>query len=343
MNCAYLAFTAKGLALAQQLAQTCPGSVSRCGLGGVTLAGWTAQQFAAADALVFVGAAGIAVRAIAPHCQSKATDPAVVVLDECGRFAVPLLSGHLGGANYLTKRIAAAIQAQPVITTATDVQGVLSFDEVAKQNDLCIENLEELKYISGALLDGKTIDLYSEIPLQTPYFCALINVTETPTAPYRVVISSNTYPPEEDVHTLFLRPKNLAIGIGCKRDTIPEHLEICFQEFLQTHHLSRLSVTTMATIQRKKREPAILALCEKYGFQLEIIPDDAIRNCGHIFEESAFVQQITGLPAVAEACSYLASDCGDALTGKVRYPGVTFAACKKSLPALVLKEDEEDV
>ena len=70
MNCAYLAFTAKGLALAQQLAQTCPGSVSRCGLGGVTLAGWTAQQFAAADALVFVGAAGIAVRAIAPHCQS---------------------------------------------------------------------------------------------------------------------------------------------------------------------------------------------------------------------------------------------------------------------------------
>ena len=79
MNCAYLAFTAKGLALAQQLAQTCPGSVSRCGLGGVTLAGWTAQQFAAADALVFVGAAGIAVRAIAPHCQSKATDPAVVV------------------------------------------------------------------------------------------------------------------------------------------------------------------------------------------------------------------------------------------------------------------------
>ena len=124
MNCAYLAFTAKGLALAQQLAQTCPGSVSRCGLGGVTLAGWTAQQFAAADALVFVGAAGIAVRAIAPHCQSKATDPAVVVLDECGRFAVPLLSGHLGGANDLACRLAAACGAVPVITTATDANGV---------------------------------------------------------------------------------------------------------------------------------------------------------------------------------------------------------------------------
>ena len=189
------------------------------------------RDFQDCDALVFVMAMGIVVRTIAPLIRSKDKDPAVIVLDQNGTFAISLLSGHLGGANYLTKRIAAAIQAQPVITTATDVQGVLSFDEVAKQNDLCIENLEELKYISGALLDGKTIDLYSELPLQTPYFCALINVTETPTAPYRVVISSNIYPPEEDVHTLFLRPKNLVIGIGCKRDTIPEHLEICFQEF----------------------------------------------------------------------------------------------------------------
>ena len=339
MKIAYFWMTQKGHELTCRLQKAMGGIIEP----KVEFSKTVQRDFQDCDALVFVMAMGIVVRTIAPLIRSKDKDPAVIVLDQNGTFAISLLSGHLGGANYLTKRIAAAIQAQPVITTATDVQCVLSFDEVAKQNNLCIENLEELKYISGALLDGKTIDLYSELPLQTPYFCALINVTETPTAPYRVVISSNTYPPEEDVHTLFLRPKNLVIGIGCKRDTIPEHLEICFQEFLQTHHLSRLSVTTMATIQRKKREPAILSLCEKYGFQLEIVPDDAIRNCGYIFEESAFVQQITGLPAVAEACSYLASDCGDALTGKVRYPGVTFAACKKSLPALVLKEDEEDV
>ena len=118
-----------------------PGSVSRCGLGGVTLAGWTAQQFAAADALVFVGAAGIAVRAIAPHCQSKATDPAVVVLDECGRFAVPLLSGHLGGANDLACRLGAACGAVPVITTATDANGLFAVDEWAKKTKLrCLGN-----------------------------------------------------------------------------------------------------------------------------------------------------------------------------------------------------------
>ena len=99
MSRAYLAFTEKGMALAHRLARALPGSVSRCGAGGVQLAEWTSTQFAQADALIFVGAVGIAVRAIAPHCKSKATDPAVVVLDECGRFAVPLLSGHLGGAN----------------------------------------------------------------------------------------------------------------------------------------------------------------------------------------------------------------------------------------------------
>ena len=108
MSCAYLAFTERGLALAQQLAAACPGSVARCGAGGPGLDEWTAAQFAASDALIYIGAVGIAVRAIAPYCRSKAADPAVVVLDECGRFAVPLLSGHLGGANALARRMSCA-------------------------------------------------------------------------------------------------------------------------------------------------------------------------------------------------------------------------------------------
>ena len=107
MTRAYLAFTEKGLALAQKLASALPGAVARCGHGGPGLADWAAEQFAHADALIFVGAVGIAVRAIAPHCRSKAVDPAVVVLDECGHFAVPILSGHLGGANDLARALAA--------------------------------------------------------------------------------------------------------------------------------------------------------------------------------------------------------------------------------------------
>ena len=154
MSRAYLAFTEKGMALAHRLARALPGSVSRCGAGGVRLAEWTSTQFAQADALIFVGAVGIAVRAIAPHCKSKATDPAVVVLDECGRFSVPLLSGHLGGANALARALAEACGAIPVITTATDANGVFAVDEWAKAQGCAVLEPERIKLVSGALLAG---------------------------------------------------------------------------------------------------------------------------------------------------------------------------------------------
>ena len=166
MSRAYLAFTEKGMALAHRLARALPGSVSRCGAGGVRLAEWTSTQFAQADALIFVGAVGIAVRAIAPHCKSKATDPAVVVLDECGRFAVPLLSGHLGGANALARALAEACGAIPVITTATDANGVFAVDEWAKAQGCAVLEPERIKLVSGALLAGHTVRLASDWPVQ---------------------------------------------------------------------------------------------------------------------------------------------------------------------------------
>ena len=141
----------------EELAAACPGSVARGGADGVRLTDWTAAQFAQNDALIFVGAAGIAVRAIAPHCRSKAADPAVVVLDEGGRFAIPLLSGHLGGANELAQRLAAVCHAVPVITTATDGRGVFAVDEWAKRQNCAVAEPERIRYVSGALLAGQSV------------------------------------------------------------------------------------------------------------------------------------------------------------------------------------------
>ena len=152
MTRAYLAFTEKGLALAQKLAGALPGTVARCGHGGPGLADWAAEQFAHADALIFVGAVGIAVRAIAPHCRNKAVDPAVVVLDECGRFAVPILSGHLGGANDLARALAAVCSAVPVITTATDANGVFAVDAWARHQNCAVLEPERIKRVSSRLL-----------------------------------------------------------------------------------------------------------------------------------------------------------------------------------------------
>ena len=130
MTVRLLAFTQKGMELARRLAAELSGEAARCG-EGCTLDAWTADAFANADALVYVGAAGIAVRAVAPYAGNKASDPAVVAVDECGRFAVPLLSGHLGGANRLARRIGAVCGALPVITTATDANGAFAVDEWA--------------------------------------------------------------------------------------------------------------------------------------------------------------------------------------------------------------------
>ena len=166
MTRAYLAFTDTGLALARRLADALSGSVDRCGSGGVSLAGWTALQFAQSDALVFVGAVGIAVRAIAPHCRSKASDPAVVVLDECGRFAVPVLSGHLGGANDLARALAAVCGAVPVITTATDAHGIFAVDEWAKHQNCTVLEAERIKHVSSKLLAGQSVRFAAEFPVQ---------------------------------------------------------------------------------------------------------------------------------------------------------------------------------
>ena len=169
MTCAYLAFTDTGLALAKRLAAALPGSVARCGQDGTSLAEWTGVQFVQSDALIFVGAAGIAVRAIAPHCKSKTTDPAVVVVDECGRFAVPILSGHLGGANDLARAIAAVCGAVPVITTATDAHGIFAVDEWAKHQNCMVLEPERIKLVSGKLLAGQPV-----------YYCCLLYTSPSP-------------------------------------------------------------------------------------------------------------------------------------------------------------------
>ena len=165
MTPAYAAFTERGLRLAEKLAASLPGSVTRCGHGGPALAQWTAAEFVRSDALVFVGAVGIAVRAIAPHCQSKASDPAVVVLDECGRFAVPILSGHLGGANDLARQLSALCGAVPVITTATDANGIFAVDEWAKHQNCQVLEPARIKAVSGKLLAGQTASVWSEFSL----------------------------------------------------------------------------------------------------------------------------------------------------------------------------------
>ncbi len=317
MTCAYIAFTSRGLALAQRLAKVCPGSVARCGVDGVSLADWTARQFAQSDALIFVGAAGIAVRAIAPHCRGKAVDPAVVVLDEGGRFAIPLLSGHLGGANDLARRLAAVCHAVPVITTATDGRGVFAVDEWAKCQNCAVAEPERIKYISGALLAGQTVCYAADWPVQGEPPAGVESARSADRADFALTLT----PTGEALHLI---PRIAALGIGCKRGTPAQKLEAAFADFCAVHHFAPQGIVRAASIDLKKDEPGLAAFCKTHGWDMDFYTAAALRTAKGSFTASNFVQSITGVDNVCERAAVLASD-GVLFIPKWARDGVTFA------------------
>ena len=313
---AYLAFTAKGEALSYRLAEALPGSVSRCG-GDVTLKGWTAEHFAQDEALIFVGAVGIAVRAIAPHCRSKAADPAVVVVDEGGNFAVPLLSGHLGGANALARALAGICGAVPVITTATDVNGLFAVDLWAKAQNCAVLDPERIKHVSGTLLAGQTVRYWSPWPVagETP---AGVEKTDPPEAADFAL----TLTPQGGA--LHLVPRIGVLGVGCRRGTTAQQLEEAFAAFCAASGLSPAAVCAAASIDLKKDEPGLAEFCKAHGWPITFYPADELRAVPGQFTPSAFVASVTGVDNVCERSAVKASG-GTLLLPKTAGGGVTLA------------------
>ena len=319
MTCAYLAFTSKGLALARKLAAAQPGAVARCGENGVTLANWTAAQFAQSDALVFVGAVGIAVRAIAPHCRSKATDPAVVVLDECGCFAIPLLSGHLGGANDLARRLAKACGAVPVITTATDANGVFAVDEWAKHQHCLVAEPARIKKVSGALLAGRTVRFASGWPIQGTPPAGVEPAGDAVPASFALTITPTMTP-----NALHIIPRIAVLGIGCKRGTPADKLADAFAAFCAETKLAPQSIAAAASIDLKKDELGLAEFGQKQGWPVTFYTADELRAAPGQFAHSDFVQSITGVDNVCERAAVLAAG-GPVWAHKWARAGVTFA------------------
>ena len=167
MTVELISFTENGGRLAAALAAGLERSGHRaaCTRKGERAEEWTAAAFRRAEALIFVGAAGIAVRSVAPHLVSKARDPAVVVVDELGRFAVPILSGHLGGANDLAREIAGLLGGQAVLTTATDARGIFAFDQWARRLGCAIPDPEKIRPVASRMLAGGTAAFWSQWPV----------------------------------------------------------------------------------------------------------------------------------------------------------------------------------
>jgi cobalt-precorrin 5A hydrolase len=284
------------------------------------------------DALIFVMASGIVVRTIAPLIQNKTKDPAIIVIDQQGRYVISLMSGHIGGANKLALQIADSLNAQPVITTATDIENKISFDIFAKENNLKIENIENLKYISSAVLSDTDVGLISDHQIYKDKMPEYIITENAENIAYKVVISDRILNFEDNnKNVLFLRPQTLVVGIGCKKNIDSTYLEECFIDILKKQNLSLMSVFAISTIDIKSNEKAILDLCRKYSIRLEIADNEKILKSAEKFEKSEFVKEVTGVPSVAEGSAYVISENGEKICGKVRYKGVTLAVFRKNL------------
>ena len=317
MKIRLISFTDRGQALAEALAGALPGEAVRCSRP-VSLDQWTQRAFSEAEALVFVGAAGIAVRAIAPYLKNKAEDPAVVVVDETGRYAVPVLSGHLGGANSLAMRIAALCGAEPVITTATDRNGVFAVDEWARVQGCAVRDPDRIKAVSARLLSGGEIRIRSDWPVHgTPP--RGVRLTHGEDCDVLVTVRTT------DRDVLRVVPRIVAVGVGCRQGT-PEHaIEAAYQALLEKGGLDEKAVSMVCTIDRKAEEPGLLEFCAARGLPLNTYPAQTLRAVEGSFSASAFVEKVTGVDNVCERSAVLG--CGGALfLKKEAGGGVTMAA-----------------
>ncbi|MHB1606322.1 MAG: cobalt-precorrin 5A hydrolase [Leptospirales bacterium] len=267
------------------------------------------------DGIVLIMALGIVVRTIAPLIQDKKYDPGIVVVDVSGKFAISLLSGHLGGANQLSREVAEVLGAIPVITTGTDVTGTIAPDLMAKEIGAELEPFELLKRVSSAIVDGdKVLILNPEripIPSLSQTMKPHILVHEQwpdplPQARAAVLVSTRIEPRAETlpVHVT-IRPRTLTVGIGCNRGTGVEEIHTLVQETFARYGLSTESILRFASIDLKSDEQGILETVQKMKRNLVTFTKEEL-SAVRTPNPSSMVESHVGTPGVAEPAALLA-------------------------------------
>lgn len=261
---------------------------------------WAKEQFAERNALLFIGACGIAVRAIAPHITDKLHDSPVLVMDEKGEYVIPILSGHVGGANELAVSLAEKTGAKPVITTATDIHNQFAIDMFAKKNGLTIVNKDGIAKVSSKVLSGKHITMsiehgHFEKNVKLPREIELVDYP--PLQKVDVVVTSEN----REIDTiLLLTPKEYAIGIGCKKGKEAEKIEDFLMSHLQKAGITPMQVFGMASIDKKRDEPGLLAWSRKEKIPFITYTVEELKSVKGDFHRSEFVKEQVGVDNVCE-------------------------------------------
>ena len=271
------------------------------------------DTYSTVDALVAVMATGIIIRAVAPHLESKLTDPAVIGVDVSGKFVISLLSGHYGGANELTRIIAEGIGGTAVITTASDVMGKQGVDELARTLHLTIQNPESLVAVNSAIVNGDhlVVVLIGDVEIPVDKFgCFEVKRAENAAKALEVI---NNY----DV-----------LGLGARKESSADSIMEAIDIALERAHLSLTSINCFATVDIKRDSPAMLKAAEQLGKALEFLSVDSLRSVSYngLSPDSKMVQEKIGVGGVCErAAILLAGKNPKLILKKTKLNGVTVA------------------
>lgn len=277
--------------------------------------------FRDADAVVFVCSCGIAVRKIAPFVKDKTLDPAVVVVDELGSFVIPILSGHIGGANELAGKLAKALGAVPVITTATDINHRFSVDTWAVKNGCIIRDMAMAKAVSGAILE-ENIPLCSDFPIVTEY---PRGVVPGQSGEIGIFISWKEEAPFS--RTLQLIPPVLHLGIGCRKGMDASTIAEAVDKVLKEHKIDFRAVKRAASIDLKAGEQGLLQFCETRGLPVFFFSPQELQNVPGEFTVSEFVSSVTGVDNVCERAALIGAE--KLIVRKTACSGVTVAVAEE--------------
>lgn len=302
---------------------------------------WTGEQMKARRSLLFIGACGIAVRAIAPFLTDKLNDVPVLVMDEQGRFVIPVLAGHVGGANELALSLAERTGSTPVITTATDLNHCFAVDLFARRNALHIVNKDGIAKVSSRILAGDEVTMaveeghLREEEAQTLRGRRGSKKTNIPDgirlvsteAPVDVLVAPASY---GKGRLLTLRPKEYVIGIGCKRGKVAEQIDHFVNRALKESGISMEQVAAFTSIDRKKDEEGILWMSSHYGIPFVTCSAEELQQVEGNFHASEFVKSQVGVDNVCErAALRFSGPDGILITGKQAEDGITVAIAKR--------------
>lgn len=328
------AFSCKGARLCDKLIENLPDDEAdayvpekylRCGrlvkLREINLYKAVEKSFRSADSIIFVGSAGIAVRAIAPLVKSKKTDPAVICMDERGINVISLLSGHIGGANKMTLKIANIIGGNPVITTATDINHKFAVDEWAHSSNLHIMSLKRARDIAADILGNKNIGFYSDfkvngdLPLEIDLNEKEIGIC--------ISLNSDKSPFK---NTLNLVPKIVSVGVGCRKGTDFINVYSAIKEVLNNNNITHFAVSSINSIDLKEGEEGIIRAAEVFRAPFYTYSKDELNQLQGQFSCSDFVNSVTGVDTVCERAAIAGSQSKRLIINKTVINSVTVAA-----------------